>query len=67
MEADEPRKHLDYAGGPNAAGDIDRQRFARVFVDHRQTLQLLPIGAGVEDEVVGPDPMRGSRRCGKRS
>jgi len=67
MEADEVRKHLDHAGRSNAAGDVDRQRFARVFVDHCQTFQLLPVGAGVEDEVVGPDPVGARRRRRKRS
>jgi hypothetical protein len=35
--------------------DIDRKALACIFVDDRQALQLLTVGAGVEQEVVGPD------------
>jgi len=36
-------------------GDIDRKALACIFVDERQALQLLTVGAGVEHKVVGPD------------
>ena len=36
-------------------GDIDRKALPCIFVDDRQALQLLTVGAGVEHEVVGPD------------
>src|ERR1700731_1100424 len=36
-------------------GDIDRKALACIFVDDRQALQLLTVGAGVEHKVVGPD------------
>ena len=39
VHAHELRQHLDDAAGPNAAGHVDRQAFARALVDHRQALQ----------------------------
>ena len=36
-------------------GDIDCKALACIFVDDRQALQLLTVGAGVEHKVVGPD------------
>src|ERR1700676_86109 len=36
-------------------GDIDRKALACIFVDDRQALQLLTVGADVEHKVVGPD------------
>jgi len=36
-------------------GDIDRKALACIFVDDRQALQLLTVGAGVEHKVVGSD------------
>ena len=36
-------------------GDIDCKAHACIFVDDRQALQLLTVGAGVEHKVVGPD------------
>ena len=36
-------------------GDIDRKALACIFVDDRQALQLLTVGAGVEHKVVRPD------------
>lgn len=36
-------------------GDIDRKALACIFIDDRQALQLLTVGAGVEHKVVGPD------------
>src|SRR5207249_4129015 len=54
VRADELGEHLDHAPRANATRDVDRQRFARVFVDHRQALELLAIRARVEDEIIGP-------------
>ena len=36
-------------------GDIDRKAVACIFVDNRQALQLMTVGAGVEHKVVGAD------------
>ena len=36
-------------------GDIDRKALACIFVDDRQALQLLTVGAGAEQKVVDPD------------
>ena len=62
VNADKLREHLDDPAGADAAGDIDRQALPRELIDHRQALQLLAVGAGVEHEVVGPDLIRA--RCG---
>lgn len=44
-------------------GDIDRKALACIFVDDRQALQLLAVGAGVEHKVVDPDSIgTGSRQ-----
>jgi len=55
VRAHELTEYVDYAARSNAAGDIDDQALARELIDHRQALQLLPIRARVEDEVVCPD------------
>ncbi len=44
-----------------AASDIDGQALPGVLVDHGQAFDLLPVGASVEDEVVGPDAVRDPR------
>lgn len=36
VEADELRQYLDDSTRTNAAGDIDRQAFPRVLIDHRE-------------------------------
>src|SRR5690606_18609339 len=59
-------KDLDDSTGANAAGHVDRQTFACVLIDHGQALQLLPIGAGVEHEIVGPHLIGAERRDGPR-
>ena len=38
---------------------------SRKLIDHRQALQLLAVGTGIEHEVVGPDLARG--RCRQRA
>src|SRR5690606_28293888 len=60
--AHEPRQHLDDSPGADAAGHVDGQALPGELVDHGQALDLLAIGAGVEDEVVGPDAVRTARR-----
>src|SRR6188768_2991304 len=59
---DEAREHLDHAFGADRARDVDGQALAGELVDDGQTLELLTIGTGVEDEVVGPDEVRTGRR-----
>ena len=54
MDADQFAEDFDDAVGTNASRHIDRKTFARKLIDHRQTFQLLTIGAGVENKVVGP-------------
>ena len=55
MHTDQAGENVDDATRANAAGDIDRQAFMGEFIDHGQAFQLLAVGAGIEDEVVGPD------------
>jgi len=62
VNADELRENFDHAGRSNSACNIDRQTFSGVLVDHRQTLQLLPVGTGIEHEVIRPDPVLGRGR-----
>ena len=67
MPADQPRQDLNHTARPNRAGHIDGEALAGPFIDDRQALQGLPIGARVEQEVVGPDVVRTSRRRGPRA
>jgi hypothetical protein len=62
VHADEAGEHVDDAPGPDAAGDLDRQAFARPLVDNRQALERLPVRTRVEEEVVRPDLIRRGRR-----
>ncbi len=56
--AHEHCEHINDALGADAAGDVDREALARVLVDDRLALDLLAVGAGIEDEVVCPDAVR---------
>ena len=40
-------------------GNVDSQALMGEFVDDRQAFDLLPVGTGIEDEVVGPDVIGG--------
>lgn len=62
MQRDQASKDIDDAAGADAAGDIDSQALMGEFIDDRQALELLAVGAGIEDEVVGPDMIRGHWR-----
>ena len=62
LRADELREHLDHALGTDRAGHVDGQALVGELVDHRQALDLLALGGGVEDEVVGPGEV-GIARC----
>ena len=62
MAAYQAGQNIDDPRGTNTPGDIDLQAFMGKFIDHGQTFELLAVGTGVEDEIVGPD-MIGSQRC----
>src|SRR6476620_9829843 len=65
--ADQPRQHLDHALRTDAAGDVDGQALARELVDDCQTFQALPVGTGIEYEVIGPQEIGSGGRNGPRS
>ena len=67
MLRDQPREHLDHARRADRATDVDRQALLGVLVDHRQALDLLAAGAGIEYEVVGPDLIGTEYRQGPRA
>ena len=56
--ADEAREHLDQPLGADGACDVDGQALPGELVDDGQAFELLAVGTGVEDEVVGPDEVR---------
>ena len=62
VDADELREHLNHAAGSDPTRDVDRQAFAGPLVDDRQALERLPVGAGIEHEVVRPHVVL----CGRR-
>jgi hypothetical protein len=62
MMADETRQHIDDATRADAAGDVDGEAFPRPLVHDGEALQLLAIGACIEDEVVGPNMVSTTRR-----
>ena len=67
MDADQSLQHADDMLGAKARRDLDRQAFAGVLVDDRQTFDLLFVGAGIEHEIIGPDVIdgRGRQRLGR--
>ena len=48
--------------GTDAARHINRETLAGVLIDHREAFQRLPVGAGIEDEVIGPHLIRATCR-----
>lgn len=62
MNADELQEHFDHSDRSSAASHIELQTFLGVLVDHRHTLQLLPVGTGVKQKVVRPDSALGRSR-----
>jgi hypothetical protein len=62
VNADQFGEYLDDTARADTPRHVDGQRLSGVLVDHRQTLQLLPIGASVKYEVVSPDPVLGHGR-----
>lgn len=67
VQAYQAREHFDHTARSDAAGHVDREAFPGEFVDHCQALDLLAVGASIEDEVVGPDMVRRLRRQGTRT
>ena len=61
VDADHSRKHVDDTRAANGARHINRQALPGVFIDEREALELLTIGAGIEDKVIGPDVILISR------
>src|SRR5579864_1464038 len=66
MYADQAGQHLDDTRGTDAARHVDRQAFPRELVDDSQTFDLLPVGTGIVNEIVGPDLVRSVGRQGSR-
>ncbi|CFT65394.1 Uncharacterised protein [Burkholderia pseudomallei] len=67
MKADQLGQDFDDTSGTNRSGHVDCQAFTRVLIDHRQTLQLLAVGARVEYEVVRPNVSCRRRRLRPRA
>lgn len=57
---------MSFTPRADAAGDIDGEALMGEFIDQGQAFQLLPIGAGIEDEVVGLDMVGCRGRQGTR-
>jgi hypothetical protein len=66
MHADELGEYFDHTVAADAAGHVDRQRFARETIDDREALELLAVGAGIEHKVVRPQLTHAARRQGTR-
>jgi hypothetical protein len=60
MRAHQARQHVDNSARADALGYVDRQALVCEFVDHRQTLELLAVGAVLEHEIVRQDMVGGS-------
>jgi len=64
MNTHQLAQHLDDSPRADIACHIDRQALTRKLIHDRQTLELLPVGAGIEHEVIGPHLAHG--RCRQR-
>lgn len=62
VDADQLGEHLNDAPRANAACDVDGETLARPLVDDGEALEVLSVGAGIEDEVERPDVIA----CGRR-
>ena len=62
MNADQSGYHVDHAARANRAGYVDRQALMSELVDHGKSFDLLAVGTGIEDEVIGPDMIGGPWR-----
>src|SRR6185437_12765521 len=61
MHAHKLGQNLDDPRRADAAGDVDGQTLSRVLINHRQALQLLTVGTGVEHKIICPQVSRA--RC----
>jgi len=52
VRADQLRQDIDDTLRADRTSDVDGQAFARELIDHRQTLDLLSVSAGVEHKIV---------------
>ncbi len=55
LRTHQARQYVSDSPGADAPGHVDRQTLVGEFVDHREAFELLAVGAGIEDKVVGPD------------
>src|SRR5579872_6906993 len=62
MDADQFAQHLDDPAGTDASGHVDRQTLASELIDHGQALELLSIGAGINEKVISPHLTHGHCR-----
>ena len=68
VEADQAREYVNHAPRADRPSNVDSQALMGEFVDDRQAFNLLPVGTGIEDEIVGPDMIGGAwrQRAGSR-
>ena len=57
MRDEQARERFEHVGGPQPAGDNQRETFPRILIDDRQDLQRPSIVCPRGHEVVGPDVM----------
>ena len=55
-------QNFDHPLRAQTTGDIVRQTFTRVFIDYRQTLDLLRTRAAVKHKIARPDLIHPTRR-----
>lgn len=62
--ADQARKHFNHTARTDAPGNIEGQALSSDLIDNAQALQLLPVGAGSECDVVCPDLVGATQSLG---
>ena len=67
VEANHVDQDLDDTRRADAAGGVDRQALVGELINDSEALELLTVGARVEDEVVGPDMVGRTRGQGSRT
>src|ERR1039457_781232 len=67
MYADQAGEHVNDASGTDASGYVDGEALAGELVDHGEAFELLSVGTGVVDEIVGPHLIRPRRGQWPRS
>src|SRR6266498_1094899 len=60
--ANQAGEYFDDARGADTARHVDRKALTRELVDDGEAFELLPIGAGVVDKIVGPYLIGTARR-----